>query len=166
MPERYIDPNSGAAPQPGGQSIAPVADPKDPEKPADNVTLPGEERELSEEEKNDPTAGVTELPEDLVVNTGTHDTEVQNQAMPLDDDGGQPSGEEDLTDGDSEDDSDSTEESSDDSDDSTEESEEGDGEPAGNASKEEWVEYAKSKGASDEDLEGLGRNEIRDQYGS
>jgi hypothetical protein len=45
----------------------------------------------------------------------------------------------------------------------------GSSEPAGNASREEWESYARSKGATDEDLldgEGqpLGRNELRDRY--
>ena len=39
-------------------------------------------------------------------------------------------------------------------------------EPAGNASKAVWVEYAKSKGATDADLEGLGRNDIAAKYGT
>lgn len=44
----------------------------------------------------------------------------------------------------------------------------GDGseEPAGNASRDAWVAYAKSKGATDEDLEGMGRDDIRDTYES
>lgn len=37
--------------------------------------------------------------------------------------------------------------------------------PAGNASTEEWAEYAKAQGATDADVEGLGRNELRDRYG-
>jgi hypothetical protein len=41
---------------------------------------------------------------------------------------------------------------------------ESDGKPRGNASTETWVEYAKSQGASDEDLDGLTRDEIRDLY--
>lgn len=39
-----------------------------------------------------------------------------------------------------------------------------DGKPRGNASTEAWHEYAKSQGASDEDLTGLTRDEIRDLY--
>lgn len=38
--------------------------------------------------------------------------------------------------------------------------------PSGNASREDWVVFAKSRGATDEDLEGLGRNEIRSHYQS
>lgn len=36
--------------------------------------------------------------------------------------------------------------------------------PAGNASLEEWQGYARSVGASDADLEGKTRNELRDKY--
>lgn len=36
--------------------------------------------------------------------------------------------------------------------------------PRGNASLEAWQEYAKSKGATDEDLDGMTRDEIRDLY--
>lgn len=36
--------------------------------------------------------------------------------------------------------------------------------PTGNASRGEWARFAKSQGATDEDLEGLGRNEIRAKY--
>ncbi len=44
-------------------------------------------------------------------------------------------------------------------------------EPKGNASRDEWANYAKSKGASDEDLldedgEELGRDALRDKYGT
>lgn len=41
---------------------------------------------------------------------------------------------------------------------------EGDLAPRGNASLEAWQEYAKSKGATDEDLDGMTRDEIRDLY--
>lgn len=37
--------------------------------------------------------------------------------------------------------------------------------PAGNASLEAWSEYAKSQGATDDDLDGLSRDDLRDQYG-
>lgn len=37
--------------------------------------------------------------------------------------------------------------------------------PSGNGSTEEWAAFAKSKGATDEDLEGMSRNEIRAKYG-
>lgn len=166
---RYVDPNSGAAPQPGGLGVTHLvtedASGEDAKKAADeehpdgNVTMPGEERELSDEEKNDPSAGVEELPDEQVYGGGTLDTERQNQAMPLEDDkgvatpyaapgviaddDGNPLG--------------------------------ADGEPAtgeqveqpgGNASKADWTEYAKSKGATDADLEGKTRDEIRDAYGS
>lgn len=67
----------------------------------------------------------------------------------------------------------SGEEHTPDSDDSdtTEEAETGDEEteeetpvvkPAGNASKQAWYEYALATGVSEDDLEGLDRNEIRD----
>lgn len=39
-------------------------------------------------------------------------------------------------------------------------------EPAGNASTAEWTAYAKSQGATDEDLEGLKRNDIAAKYGT
>jgi hypothetical protein len=47
----------------------------------------------------------------------------------------------------------------------------GSAEPAGNASVEAWTSYARSKGASDEDLldadgKPLGRDALRDQFGS
>lgn len=38
--------------------------------------------------------------------------------------------------------------------------------PAGNAGLEEWQEYARSRGASDADLDGKTRNELREQYGA
>jgi hypothetical protein len=38
--------------------------------------------------------------------------------------------------------------------------------PADNASLEAWQEYAKSQGASDDDLDGMSRNELREQYGN
>lgn len=37
--------------------------------------------------------------------------------------------------------------------------------PSGNGSTEEWAAFAKSKGATDADLEGMSRNEIRAKYG-
>lgn len=37
--------------------------------------------------------------------------------------------------------------------------------PHGNASLETWQKFAKSKGASDEDLDGLSRDEVRELYG-
>lgn len=40
----------------------------------------------------------------------------------------------------------------------------GDGRPAGNASAEEWEAYALANGKTAEDLQGLGRNEIRDLF--
>lgn len=51
------------------------------------------------------------------------------------------------------------------------ESEKPEDEPAGNATTEVWVAYAKSKGASDEDLndvdgEPLGRDALREKYGT
>lgn len=39
------------------------------------------------------------------------------------------------------------------------------GPPRGNASLEEWAAYAKSQGATDEDLAGQSRDQIREQYG-
>lgn len=36
--------------------------------------------------------------------------------------------------------------------------------PAGNAGLEEWTAYARSKGATDDDLKGLSRNDVRDLY--
>lgn len=39
-----------------------------------------------------------------------------------------------------------------------------DGRPAGNASREDWEAYALDNGRTAEDLEGLGRNEIRDLF--
>jgi hypothetical protein len=40
-----------------------------------------------------------------------------------------------------------------------------DGRPAGNASLEDWQEFARSQGATDADLDGMNRNALRDQYG-
>lgn len=45
------------------------------------------------------------------------------------------------------------------------------GEPKGNATRDEWEQYARSKGATDADLVGadgkpLGRDELRDKYGT
>lgn len=37
--------------------------------------------------------------------------------------------------------------------------------PSANASKGEWEAYARAMGATSADLEGLGRNDIRDRYG-
>lgn len=45
------------------------------------------------------------------------------------------------------------------------ESDADDGKPAGNASLDDWQEYAKSQGASDENIDGLSRNELREQFG-
>lgn len=39
-----------------------------------------------------------------------------------------------------------------------------DGRPAGNASREEWEAYALANGKTPEDLDGLGRDGIRDQF--
>lgn len=36
--------------------------------------------------------------------------------------------------------------------------------PKGNASHDEWEAYARTQGATDEDLDGLGRDAIRDKY--
>jgi hypothetical protein len=36
--------------------------------------------------------------------------------------------------------------------------------PAGNAGLDEWTVYARSQGATDDDLEGLSRNDVRDLY--
>jgi hypothetical protein len=38
--------------------------------------------------------------------------------------------------------------------------------PAGNASLEEWQDYARTQGATDADLEGKKRDELREQYGA
>lgn len=37
--------------------------------------------------------------------------------------------------------------------------------PAGNASQETWATYARTQGATDADLDGLGRDELREKYG-
>lgn len=39
-------------------------------------------------------------------------------------------------------------------------------EPAGNAPTDEWQAYALASGATEADIEGLGRNELREQFGS
>lgn len=49
--------------------------------------------------------------------------------------------------------------------------EEPDEEPAGNASRDEWADYARSQGATDEDLvdedsKDLGRDALREKYGT
>ena len=41
----------------------------------------------------------------------------------------------------------------------------GDTVPAGNASTDEWRDYAIGRGASDEDVDGLSRDELRERYG-
>ena len=43
-----------------------------------------------------------------------------------------------------------------------------DGEPSGNAGRDEWVAFARTQGAPDDELgeDGLGRNELRAKYGS
>jgi len=43
--------------------------------------------------------------------------------------------------------------------------------PAGNAKREDWVEYSRTKGASEDELKsqeegGLSRDELRDKYGA
>lgn len=38
--------------------------------------------------------------------------------------------------------------------------------PSGNAPLEDWQDYARSQGASEEDLAGKGRNDLRDEFGS
>lgn len=45
------------------------------------------------------------------------------------------------------------------------EAESGSEQPAGNASLEEWQEFARTQGATDTDLDGKSRNDLRDQYG-
>jgi hypothetical protein len=84
--ERYIDPNSGAAPQPGGSAAVRVAeDAEDPneEHPAGNVTLPEDANSTPEENSDDAPQdqGVEELPDELV-KSQSYDTEIQNQAAP------------------------------------------------------------------------------------
>ncbi len=37
--------------------------------------------------------------------------------------------------------------------------------PAGNASLEDWQAYARSQGASEEDVEGKSRNDLREEFG-
>ena len=37
--------------------------------------------------------------------------------------------------------------------------------PKGNASRDEWVDHALATGASEGDVEGLSRNELREQFG-
>lgn len=85
----YVDPNSGAAPQPGGYAAAPPA----------------------VEQDDEPT------------DVGADMSSLQDQA------------------------------------------------PAGNAKREEWVAYARDKGASEDELKaqeegGLSRDELRDKYGA
>lgn len=41
-----------------------------------------------------------------------------------------------------------------------------DEEPGGNASREEWAAYARTRGATDDDLKDLKRDDIRDKYQS
>lgn len=36
--------------------------------------------------------------------------------------------------------------------------------PSGNASRGEWADYARSRGATEEELEGQSRNDLRDRY--
>lgn len=38
--------------------------------------------------------------------------------------------------------------------------------PKGNASLEDWQDYARARGASPEDIDGLTRDELREQFGS
>lgn len=39
-------------------------------------------------------------------------------------------------------------------------------EPAGNASLETWQEFARARGASEDDIEGKSRNDLRDEFGN
>lgn len=39
-------------------------------------------------------------------------------------------------------------------------------EPAGNASREQWEAYARDQGATDEDIDGMSRDDLRATYGS
>lgn len=96
--QRYVDPNSGAAPQPGGFAHTHIAeDADDPNEPNDNVTMPEDANERSEGSGEDEGEGegqdVEELPDELI-RSQAYDTELQNQAAPL---GSQP-GVEDRTD--------------------------------------------------------------------
>ena len=205
MTDRYIDPNSGAAPQPGGYSHDPnllAQAQADEEHPAGNVTEPDEARQLSEEEANDPTANVEEL-SDEQIRSQSYDTEMQNQAAPQGEQPGVPDaepvgpvgsyvgdpalatdeegnpigadGEPVINDGAptaTDADGQATDVAEEET--TTTETTEGGSEeastseqPAGNASRDEWVAYAKSDAGgnkTDEELEGLGRNEIRDLY--
>ena len=197
-PPRYVDPNSGAAPQPGGFAMAPVADPERPKAAADNVTMPEDANEppAQPEGSGEPQdQGVQELPEELQ-RSQSLDTEIQNQAAPQgpqpgaedrDEAGGlapyaadpSASTEEDGTpsaeagtEGTTEGGSDETEgtttlapEDDEDDEDDTE-GQNGLEEPAGNASTEAWQEYARSKGATEEDLKDKKRDELRENYGS
>lgn len=104
MSERYVDPNSGAAPQPGGfglqSQVAPEGygfseddEPKltegepafsEPEESNDvNVTLPEDANPAPEQEEEEPVdQGKEELPDELI-RSKSYDTEIQNQAAPL-----------------------------------------------------------------------------------
>lgn len=42
----------------------------------------------------------------------------------------------------------------------------GDDRPAGNASRDDWAAYALAQGADEADVEGLSRDELREQYGA
>lgn len=203
MTDRYIDPNSGAAPQPGGYSAAaPVANPENPEEPARNVTMPDEANQPSTEPSTEQTQdqGVQELPEELQ-RSQSLDTEIQNQAAPQ---GPQP-GAEDRdpvgpigtsagdpglatneegsplgADGEPIDAADESETQAEpatatapeepsttpEAEPEPEPEDDDAKEPAGNASLEAWQEFARSKGATSEDLEGKKRDELRETYGS
>ena len=138
MSDRYIDPNSGAAPQPGGYAHSPVEEA--PASKAENVTLPEDARTLDPQEQEPGGDGGTPHVEELTdeqIRSQSYDTELQNQAAPL---GSQPGAEREDEVGavgtalpDPSDGAAAEEINSEDSEETSEEEE-----PAGNASLEEW----------------------------
>jgi hypothetical protein len=118
QPERYVDPNSGAAPQPGGM-VSPGA------------AVGGENTGNGPDDTAKSQGGLSEEGAAPTSNKGPRASDKTDKQSDL------GSNVDDVE------------------------------EPAGNASQEEWAQYAVDhKGADPDEVAEMGRNELRDTYGS
>lgn len=158
-PGRYIDPNSGAAPQPGGKASV--------------VTVPDDYEEPEVGEYRDPTLDAISQTQaiDTTNQPGNPDASyevpmAEDDAELLDDPNGGGS-EQGQAPQDSEPDQANSRAPKRDTKSDLGSDVEGTEEPAGNASQEEWRDYAVNvKGADADEASEMGRNELRDMYGS
>ena len=141
---RYIDPSSGAAPQPGGYSQS-QGDVDTKLTELTQAVATGQESQPEPDGSSKPENENTE---------NTESTESGDQATQAGPDGAAPDPENDPAPGDGE------------------QGEEEGGtattpeEPGGNASREIWRDYALAIGATEEEVADLSRNELREKYGS